>query len=177
MSTSKIVTMNCSQCHKKFKQKNTRQKFCSQSCAAVYNNTNNRPKKDYYCLECKSLLQNNRKFCNNNCWTLFRNKEKTELITSGLVSRRPVLKDYLTEHRGYKCECCGLSSWNNKIITLQLDHIDGNSDNNFPDNLRLLCPNCHFQTETYSKSDKSSMKMTKRNIRNRKYYNEGKWRS
>ncbi len=37
-----------------------------------------------------------------------------------------------------------------KPIPLQIDHIDGNSDNNTEDNFRLLCPNCHAQTPTYS---------------------------
>lgn len=50
-----------------------------------------------------------------------------------------------------ECAICGLkSTWNNKPITLQLDHIDGDNKNNLVSNLRLLCPNCHSQTKTYS---------------------------
>ena len=49
----------------------------------------------------------------------------------------------------YECSCCNLSKWQNKPIGLELDHIDGNKYNHKLDNLRLLCPNCHSQTDTY----------------------------
>lgn len=44
---------------------------------------------------------------------------------------------------------CGLTSWMGKAITLHLDHINGDNSDNRLENLRLLCPNCHSQTETY----------------------------
>lgn len=50
----------------------------------------------------------------------------------------------------YKCGICGISEWQDEPITLQLDHIDGVHRNNRLSNLRLLCPNCHSQTETYA---------------------------
>jgi hypothetical protein len=40
--------------------------------------------------------------------------------------------------------------WCGKPIVLELDHIDGNFNNNSSDNIRYLCPNCHSQTETSS---------------------------
>jgi len=48
-----------------------------------------------------------------------------------------------------KCAICGIDSWNNKQLNLELDHIDGNRINHQLSNLRLLCPNCHAQTDTY----------------------------
>lgn len=48
-----------------------------------------------------------------------------------------------------KCERCGLSEWNGVPIVIQLHHIDGNKYNNSLDNLQMLCPNCHSQTDNY----------------------------
>lgn len=45
--------------------------------------------------------------------------------------------------------CSQLPEWNGKPLVLQLDHIDGDHFNNNLNNLRILCPNCHTQTETW----------------------------
>jgi hypothetical protein len=51
-----------------------------------------------------------------------------------------------------ECEECGLGPfWNGRKLTLQLDHIDGDRTNNSFGNLRIICPNCHTQTDTFSK--------------------------
>ena len=57
-----------------------------------------------------------------------------------------LLKEGVKEH---KCENCGLTEWLGKKISLELDHIDGNCYNHCIENLRVICPNCHAQTETY----------------------------
>lgn len=58
------------------------------------------------------------------------------------------------------CNMCGLSNtWNDKPLVLQMDHIDGNNRNNKKENLRLLCPNCHTQTPTYT--GRNNVKKTK----------------
>lgn len=52
-----------------------------------------------------------------------------------------------------KCEICGcLNVWNNKPITLELHHINGNHDDNTLSNLQILCPNCHSQQPGHKKS-------------------------
>lgn len=48
-----------------------------------------------------------------------------------------------------KCSCCGIDKWQGKEIALQLDHISGDNSDHRKENLRLLCPNCHSQTETW----------------------------
>jgi 5-methylcytosine-specific restriction endonuclease McrA len=51
----------------------------------------------------------------------------------------------------YECSICGISEWLGERIILQVDHADGDRKNNRLDNLRLLCPNCHSQTPTWSR--------------------------
>ena len=72
-----------------------------------------------------------------------------------------LIKEKLFSERGNKCEECGITSWNGKEIILQLHHIDGNSNNNKRENLQLLCPNCHSQTENFcNKNTKGSKRIT-----------------
>jgi 5-methylcytosine-specific restriction endonuclease McrA len=49
----------------------------------------------------------------------------------------------------HKCECCGNHEWLGSAISLEVDHINGNSKDHILENLRILCPNCHAQTDTY----------------------------
>ena len=55
----------------------------------------------------------------------------------------------LTNVRGHKCEKCLNEFWNDAKIPLEIHHKDGNNLNNELDNLQLLCPNCHAQTENW----------------------------
>lgn len=52
--------------------------------------------------------------------------------------------------REHRCAVCGLGpSWQGSSLTLQVDHINGDSTNNTAENLRFLCPNCHSQTVNF----------------------------
>jgi 5-methylcytosine-specific restriction endonuclease McrA len=58
------------------------------------------------------------------------------------------------------CNSCKQTTWLGHPIPLELEHIDGNPNNNSLDNLSLLCPNCHAFTETYrGKNQKRSKKL------------------
>jgi Zn finger protein HypA/HybF involved in hydrogenase expression len=50
----------------------------------------------------------------------------------------------------YECYECGINEWQNKPLTLQLDHVNGKNNDNRIENFRLLCPNCHSQTPTFA---------------------------
>ena len=54
----------------------------------------------------------------------------------------------------YKCAICGIKDWLGQPLSLQLDHINGINDDHRLENLRLLCPNCHSQTDTYAGKNK-----------------------
>lgn len=62
-----------------------------------------------------------------------------------------LLKENILEN---KCSICNITEWNYKPINMQLDHIDGDSTNHTLCNLRMICPNCHSQTETYCGKNK-----------------------
>jgi len=105
------------------------------------------------------------KFCSNKCQTSFQHTQwikrwkggevsGTIGITAQNISKH--LKRYLGEKFGNRCSVCG---WNKKhsvtgIIPLEIDHIDGNAENNAEVNLRLLCPNCHALTPFYKNLNK-----------------------
>lgn len=57
-----------------------------------------------------------------------------------------LIKEKIKEN---KCEICGISEWMEKPLMIHLDHIDGNGHNHILTNLRMLCPNCHSQTDTW----------------------------
>ena len=80
---------------------------------------------------------------------LLTNERKISYSSHGLKKR--LITEGLKEH---KCECCGITEWNGKLAPIELDHINGNHHDNRLENLRILCPNCHAQTDTYRGKNK-----------------------
>lgn len=70
---------------------------------------------------------------------------KNSSSSNGLI-KRAIVENNLFEN---KCSICNISTWLNSPLTLELDHINGDSTDNQLSNLRLLCPNCHSQTPTF----------------------------
>jgi glutaredoxin len=72
-------------------------------------------------------------------------------FTYGSAASNHYIKRLLKEafHVPDVCNECGVGEWKGQKLTLELDHIDGNSSNNQIENLRLLCPNCHSLTSTW----------------------------
>lgn len=74
-----------------------------------------------------------------------------------------------------ECQSCGLTQWKDKPISLELHHLDGDNQNNIKENVLLLCPNCHSQTENFRNKNRKTkiaesdlveaLKQSKLNIR------------
>lgn len=61
--------------------------------------------------------------------------------------KRALLRERLKDDR---CELCGISEWQGKPLSLALHHVNGDGRDNRLENLQLLCPNCHSQTENFA---------------------------
>ena len=74
-----------------------------------------------------------------------------ELVSERAKTRRTV-KRRLLQAGILKnvCEECGLAEWRGKPLAIQIHHRNGNRDDHRVENLRMLCPNCHSQTETFA---------------------------
>lgn len=73
--------------------------------------------------------------------------ENSDYDNRQLLKRRCVAAGLLKD----ECYECGRGpTWNRKPLTLQLDHINGVSNDNRIENLRVLCPNCHSQTDAFA---------------------------
>lgn len=135
--------MKCLNCTSETSNK----KFCSRSCAASVNNKGKgqkRKKKPAACPRCNSPGSDRIcDSCNRRNPTFYKNKIWNELTRDDWRRRR------LIEERGIGCEMCFGTEWLGKPIPVEVDHIDGNHNNNEITNVRLLCPNCHATTPTY----------------------------
>ena len=115
----------------------------------------------YCCLHCSRALTNRRSiYCSFKCqndfaYSQYIDEWKRVLRDGGRgrVTRnfsQHVIR-YLREQSGNACQLCG---WDKAHpitgrVPLEIDHIDGNAENNTPGNLRLICPNCHALTANY----------------------------
>lgn len=56
---------------------------------------------------------------------------------------------HILQLKGEQCEMCGITTWLDKPITFEIHHINGDKSKNDLDNLQVLCPNCHSQTDNF----------------------------
>ena len=79
-----------------------------------------------------------------------------DVLASGRRRNRSHVKVRLLEAglKELRCEACGLTEWQSRPISFELHHINGDGYDNRLENLELLCPNCHSQTDTWGGRNK-----------------------
>ncbi len=144
----------CSNCDKVLSYEKRRNKFCGHSCAAAKNNlgvVRHGKFRKTPCIRCGKITKNT--YCSVEC-----HKEyvwegiKKDIEDNGFNNLSPyskLRKRYLLETTGNKCEICDITEWMGNPVPIVMDHINGNSEDNSIKNLRLICPNCDAQTDTY----------------------------
>ena len=173
---NKHLVKECLQFNKSFDSLiSNKRKFCSHTCSTIFNNKlkPKRVRTIVTCLFCGETKKcNGNKFCSSQCGGSYKRKIIFDKIENGditLYYRN--YKNYLIEKYGNQCMECGWGKVNplSGKIPVELEHIDGNSENNSLDNLKLLCPNCHSLTPTYK-----ALNMGNGRHKRMERYNEGK---
>lgn len=79
-----------------------------------------------------------------------------QILASGRPRNRSHVKLRLLQAglKTPRCEVCGIDSWCGETLSLDLHHVNGDGHDNRLENLQLLCPNCHSQTENWGGRNK-----------------------
>ena len=123
----------------------------------TFSNTSN-------CLNCGKeyiVHYKQEKFCCMKCANEYKHKQNYQRVINGdpsimraNYSLRAFKKDILEEQGGVCAICKCKPEHNGKPLVFILDHIDGHASNNKRDNLRMICPNCDSQLDTYKSKNK-----------------------
>lgn len=134
-----------------------RNKYCSRTCYHAHVRS---PRQGNgvlaNCLHCSLKFKNQtrRKYCSVKCQQAFRHNARVSQLENGAYATTNFagfVRNYLIQKLGEKCARCGWCERHPKTgrVPIEVEHIDGNADNNLPENLTLLCPNCHSLTSTF----------------------------
>jgi hypothetical protein len=126
------------------------------------------------CIECNTKLKNKaKKFCNTTCQSTNNHKEYIkrwlngeEDGSAGEGSISTHIRKWLFEKNDSKCQKCGWAEVHSITgkIPLTINHISGDWSNNHPDNIELICPNCHSLTINYGSLNKGKGRPKRRKL-------------
>lgn len=129
-NSSEIIEKQCPGCLSTFKTKLNGQKYCSKQCPAKHKNR----------IKLENWL--------NGDW------DSAQCVDGSILGWA---RAFLLQQNQYRCsKCCWSEIGPNGNIPLEIDHIDGNWKNSHPDNLRVLCPNCHALTDNWKVYNKGN---------------------
>ena len=165
-------TIICEKCQRPFNAlKKHNRKYCSKNCSTLINNHKKKKEKEINkCIICDNIITKNSKFCSNTCYAennkrlIFKEIENNSFLLNNKTTESSWVKLYLINKYDEKCMKCGWNEKNilTKKIPIQMNHIDGNSDNNRLDNVELLCPNCHSLTPNFGSLNKGGGRLERR---------------
>lgn len=129
---------------------NDKQKYCSVACRGKAQ----QKREQYSCANCHKIIYRNPAekqrsksgllFCSKTCKNIAQRIEGISAIHpshygNGLGNYR----EKALRANGNVCEDCGISTWLDIPLLMDVHHIDGNRNNNELSNLKVVCPNCH----------------------------------
>lgn len=108
------------------------------------------------CKNCKKEFSYNQSqskgvWCSNRCQGDYKLKQR---FIEG-TRWNHAMRNLLIRERGEMCERCEIVDWNGTCLVFHVDHINGDRTDNRKENLKVLCPNCHSQTETFGSKNVS----------------------
>ncbi len=113
------------------------------------------------CMNCGGEVRTGNKYCSKSCQNEYEQKEWEKKWLSGEISGYSEkdhwgnvpdrIRKYLFHKFDSRCSVCGWGEVNPYTgrVPLEVEHIDGDYKNNRPENVTLLCPNCHSLTKSY----------------------------
>lgn len=165
----------CKHCNKHFSVLKSADKqndyiFCSKTCASRYNANLKKKDRTKVCEFCKKEYKatwSEQKYCSNRCQV---DHQSSVIINDWLTGKHSgsiekhafilseVIRKYLIKTADNKCQKCGWHEINEHTgkVPLQINHIDGDATNNRPENLEVLCPNCHSLTSNFGQRGQAS---------------------
>lgn len=136
--------------------------FCSSSCSAKYNNPLKAKKPLPACKQCgREVKHRARSYCSQRCQFDFQSNQRlTNWLETGFLDvvmirvGDPIRSYILEDQHGHCALCPQVPLWQGKSLVFILDHVDGDSSDNSRTNLRLVCPNCNSQLDTFTSKNK-----------------------